>query len=40
MSTGVVENPSAPVSEQRYRMKYIGQVSGSLVPAVGLTVEF
>lgn len=40
MSTGVVENPSAPVSEQRYRMKCIGQVSGSLVPAVGLTVEF
>ena len=40
MSTGVVENPTAPVSEPRYRMKYIGQVSGSLVPAVGLTVEF
>ena len=40
MSTGEVENPSAPVSEQRYRMKYIEQVSGSLVPSIGITVEF
>ena len=40
MSTGVVENPTAPVSEQRYRMKYIPQSSGSLVPTLGITVEF
>ena len=40
MSNGIVENPSAPASEQRYRMKYIKQESGTLVPALGVTVEF
>lgn len=40
MSTGVVENPEAPRSEQRYKMKYIGQQSGTLIPALGITVEF
>ena len=40
MSTGEVENPSAPLVEQRYRMKYIAQSSGSLVPTLGITVEF
>lgn len=40
MSTGVVENPGAPAAEQRYRMKYIGQQSGSLIPTLGVTVEF
>lgn len=40
MSTGVVENPSAPANEQRYKMKYIAQASGTLVPTLGITVEF
>lgn len=40
MATGVVENPSAPAAEQRYRMKYIGQSSGTLLPSLGVTVEF
>lgn len=40
MSTGVIENPSAPPSEQRYKMKYIRQASGTLVPTLGVTVEF
>lgn len=40
MSTGVVENPSAPQNEQRYRMKYIGQRSGTLLPTLGITVGF
>lgn len=40
MSTGVIENPSAPLSEQRYKMKYIAQESGTLVPTLGVTVEF
>ena len=40
MSTGIVENQSAPASEQRYLMKYIKQESGTLVPALGVTVEF
>ena len=40
MSTGVIENPDAPLSEQRYRMKFISQVSGTLLPSIGITVEF
>lgn len=40
MSTGVVENPTAPLAEQRYRMKYIAQESGTLLPTLGVTVEF
>lgn len=40
MSTGIVENPSAPLSEQRYKMKRLKQESGTLLPAIGLTVEF
>ena len=40
MSTGEIENPSAPASERRYRMKYLEQVSGTLLPTLGLTVEF
>lgn len=40
MSTGVIENPEAPLDEQRYRMKYLRQASGTLVPTLGVTVEF
>ncbi|WP_434533918.1 TonB-dependent receptor [Bacteroides sedimenti] len=40
MSTGVIENPSAPVNEQRYKMKYIKQESGTVVPTLGITFEF
>ena len=40
MSTGEIENPSAPASERRYCMKYLEQVSGTLLPTLGLTVEF
>ena len=40
MSTGVVENPEAPAAEQRYRMKYFRQESGTLIPTLGITVEF
>lgn len=40
MSTGVVENPEAPASEQRYVMKRLKQESGTLLPTIGLTVEF
>ena len=40
MSTGVIENPTAPLAEQRYRMKYIAQESGTLVPTLGVTIEF
>lgn len=40
MSTGVIENPDAPLSEQRYKMKYIKQDSGTLLPTIGFTIEF
>lgn len=40
MSTGVIENPSAPMVEQRYKMKYITQKSGTLMPTLGITFEY
>lgn len=40
MSTGVVANPEAPLAEQRYVMRRIEQVSGTLLPTLGVTVEF
>ena len=40
MSTGVIENPSAPIAEQRYKMKYIEQKSGTLMPTLGITFEY
>lgn len=40
MSTGVIENPSAPMAEQRYKMKYITQKSGILMPTLGITFEY
>ncbi len=40
ISTGIIENPSAPVSEQRYKMKYLKQESGTVLPTLGVTVEF
>lgn len=40
MSTGQSENPSAPLSEQRYVMKSIRQESGTLLPTLGITFEY
>ena len=40
MSTGQIENPSAPLSEQRYVMKSIRQESGTLPPTLGITFEY
>lgn len=40
LSTGVVENPSAPTEEQRYALKRIRQRNGTLVPTFGITAEF
>ncbi|MCM0294309.1 TonB-dependent receptor [Bacteroides fragilis] len=40
MSTGVIENPSSPIAEQRYKMKYISQKSGTLMPTLGITFEY
>ncbi len=40
MSTGVIVNPEASPAEQRYEMHSIEQVSGTLLPSIGITVEF
>lgn len=40
MSTGEIENPTAPFGEQRYKMKYIEQSSGTILPTLGVTFEF
>lgn len=40
MSTGQIENPSAPLAEQRYVMKSIRQESGTLLPTLGVTFEY
>lgn len=40
MSTGVIDNPTAPAAEQRYKMKYIEQKGGTLMPTLGITFEY
>lgn len=40
MSTGEIENPTAPQTQQRYKMKYIEQKSGTLMPTLGITFEY
>lgn len=40
MSTGVIENPSAPIEQQRYKMKHINRESGTLIPSIGITFEY
>lgn len=40
MSTDQIENPSAPLAEQRYVMKSIRQESGTLLPTLGITFEY
>lgn len=40
MSTGEVLNPNAPKVEHRYKMKTIEQISGTLIPTIGITFEF
>ena len=40
LSTGIIENSSAPIEEQRYRLKRIKQRNGTLVPTFGITAEF
>jgi hypothetical protein len=40
VSTGNIVNPAAPYSDQRYEMKRIALSEGTLVPSIGITVEF
>jgi len=36
----VIVNPSDPVNLQRYEMKRIENLSGTILPTVGIIVEF
>jgi hypothetical protein len=40
MSTGTISHPNAPAAQQQYVMKTIEQNSGSVLPTIGLTLEF
>lgn len=40
MSTGTISNPNSPIAQQRYVMNTIEQNSGSVLPTIGLTLEF
>ncbi len=40
MSTGIVLNPNAPLDQQRYEMRRIEQISGTMLPTLGVTIEF
>ncbi|MBE6273000.1 MAG: TonB-dependent receptor [Bacteroides sp.] len=40
LSTGIIENPSAPITEQRYKLRTVKQETGSIIPSIGITVEF
>ena len=40
LSTGIIENPSAPMTEQRYKLRTVKQETGSIIPSIGVTVEF
>ena len=40
LSTDIIENPSAPIAEQRYKLRTVKQETGSIIPSIGVTVEF
>ena len=40
LSTGIIENPSAPIADQRYKLRAVKQETGSIIPSIGVTVEF
>lgn len=39
-SQPIIENPGAPIDEQRYRLKEINSTSGTVLPTIGLMIEF
>ena len=39
LSTGKIEDPSLPKDEQRYKMKYITNQSGTIIPTIGVIVS-
>lgn len=36
---GIIENPDAPASQQRYKLKTISDAQGTAIPSVGVLVE-
>ncbi len=36
----IIENPGAPIEEQRYRLKELSTTSGTVLPTIGLMIEF
>lgn len=40
VSTGTIVNPQDPYSEQRYQMKTIALTEGTILPTLGITIEF
>jgi len=40
LSTGTVTNPDAPLPEQRYELELLELTSGTIVPGIGVTIEF
>ncbi len=40
IGSGVVVNPDAPLSEQRYKLKTVNDATGTLLPSIGIMVDF
>ncbi|SJM18342.1 TonB-dependent receptor [Porphyromonas gingivalis] len=40
LSTGIIDNPDAPLAEQRYKMKWLKQSTGVLLPTLGITFQY
>lgn len=40
LSTGLVTNPAAPAPEQRYELELLELTSGTIIPGIGVTIEF
>ena len=36
----IIENPNAPIAEQRYKLKAIEQTSGTVLPTIGIMISF
>jgi outer membrane receptor for ferrienterochelin and colicin len=36
----VIENPNDPIGEQRYRLRRIANTTGTVLPTIGITVDF
>lgn len=39
IGSGIIDNPTAPVDQQRYRLKNIDNATGQLLPVIGLVIS-